>query len=126
MTGSEWVRDLGLGALFVFAAVERRRGATRRRAAATAAAAYVEALEPIEPGGRYSVGIEAVGASKIAVIKVVRRATGLGLKEAKDVVDASPSVVRTGLDAEAATALREQLALAGARPTVAADDVAGH
>ena len=55
-----------------------------------------------------------VGANKILVIKAVRELTGLGLKEAKDLVDAAPKAVREGVTKEDAEAVREKLAEAGA------------
>ena len=54
------------------------------------------------------------GASKINVIKVVREATGLGLKEAKAIVDGAPTAVKEGVATEAAEALKAQLEEAGA------------
>ena len=55
-----------------------------------------------------------VGANKILVIKAVRELTGLGLKEAKDLVDAAPKAVREGVTKEDAEAVKEKLAEAGA------------
>jgi large subunit ribosomal protein L7/L12 len=55
-----------------------------------------------------------VGANKILVIKAVRELTGLGLKEAKDLVDAAPKAVREGVTKEEAEAAKEKLAEAGA------------
>jgi large subunit ribosomal protein L7/L12 len=55
-----------------------------------------------------------VGANKILVIKAVRELTGLGLKEAKDLVDAAPKAVREGVNKEDAEAVKEKLAEAGA------------
>jgi large subunit ribosomal protein L7/L12 len=55
------------------------------------------------------------GPKKIQVIKIVREATGLGLKEAKDLVDAAPTVVASGLDDDWAAALRRELRAAGAQ-----------
>ncbi len=55
-----------------------------------------------------------VGANKILVIKAVRELTGLGLKEAKDLVDAAPKAVKEGVTKEEAEAAKEKLAEAGA------------
>jgi large subunit ribosomal protein L7/L12 len=55
-----------------------------------------------------------VGANKILVIKAVRELTGLGLKEAKDLVDAAPKPVKEGVTKEEAEAVKEKLAEAGA------------
>jgi large subunit ribosomal protein L7/L12 len=59
-----------------------------------------------------------VGANKILVIKAVRELTGLGLKEAKDLVDAAPKAVREGVTKEDAEAVKEKLAEAGATAEV--------
>ena len=59
-----------------------------------------------------------VGASKVKVIKVVREATGLGLKEAKEVVDSAPKVVKEQLDKEAAEDLKKKLEEVGAKVTL--------
>ncbi len=58
------------------------------------------------------------GATKIAVIKVVKEALGLGLKEAKDLVDAAPSMLKTGMKKEDADSLKKQLEEAGAKVTL--------
>ena len=58
------------------------------------------------------------GAQKIAVIKIVKDVLALGLKEAKDLVDAAPSVLKTGVKKEDADALKKQLEEAGAKVTL--------
>ena len=65
-----------------------------------------------------SVVLEHPGAKKIAVIKVVRELTGLGLKEAKGVVDAAPTAVKENIQPEEAKAIKEMLEEAGATVTV--------
>lgn len=80
-------------------------------AAAPAAAAAEEKTS-------FDVEVTDAGASKIAVIKVVREVTGLGLKEAKDLVDAAPKMVKEGLKKEDAEALKKQLEEAGAKVTL--------
>jgi large subunit ribosomal protein L7/L12 len=75
--------------------------------AATPAEAKVEQTE-------FDVVLEAAGANKINVIKVVRAATGLGLKEAKDAVEAAPKAVKTGVSKEDAAKLKKELEDAGA------------
>jgi large subunit ribosomal protein L7/L12 len=59
-----------------------------------------------------------VGASKIAVIKAVKEALGLGLKEAKDLVDGAPSMLKTGMKKEDAAELAKKLEAAGAKVTM--------
>ena len=63
----------------------------------------------------FTVVLEAAGAQKINVIKVVRAATGLGLKEAKDLVDGAPKPVKEGISKEDAEKLRKELEEAGAK-----------
>jgi len=62
----------------------------------------------------FNVLLKATGDKKIEVIKAVREATGLGLKEAKDIVDAAPKVVKEALGKEAANELKAKLEAAGA------------
>ncbi len=66
----------------------------------------------------FNVELSEAGAQKIAVIKVVKEVLGLGLKEAKDLVDAAPSMVKEGLKKEDAEALKAKLEEAGAKVTL--------
>jgi large subunit ribosomal protein L7/L12 len=66
----------------------------------------------------FTVELTEAGAQKIAVIKAVKEACGLGLKEAKDLVDAAPSVVKEGMKKEDAEALKAKLEEAGAKVTL--------
>lgn len=77
-------------------------------AAAPAAAAAVEQTE-------FTVVLEAAGDNKIGVIKVVREITALGLKEAKDLVEAAPKPIKEGISKDEATALKKKLEDAGAK-----------
>ncbi len=76
-------------------------------------AAAGAAVEP-EGDGKKSVILASAGGNKISVIKVVKEATGLGLKEAKDLVDAAPKAVKEGLEPAAAEELKKLLEGAGA------------
>ena len=76
-----------------------------------AAAAAPAAEEQTE----FTVELKNAGAQKINVIKVVRAATGLGLKEAKDLVDGAPKVVKEGLNKDEAEKLKKELEEAGAQ-----------
>lgn len=67
-----------------------------------------------EEKSSFNVELTAAGSNKIAVIKVVREVTGKGLKEAKDMVDAAPKVIKEGATKEEAEALQKQLTEAGA------------
>ncbi|OGG87803.1 50S ribosomal protein L7/L12 [Candidatus Kaiserbacteria bacterium RIFOXYD1_FULL_42_15] len=66
----------------------------------------------------FTVELTEAGAQKIAVIKAVKEVLGLGLKEAKDMVDAAPSVVKEGMKKEDAEALKAKLEEAGAKVTL--------
>lgn len=76
------------------------------------------AAEPEEEKTEFDVILKAAGDKKIAVIKAVRAATGLGLKEAKDLVESAPSEVKTALPKEEAEALKKELEAAGAEAEV--------
>ncbi|MEX1140516.1 MAG: 50S ribosomal protein L7/L12 [Bacteroidota bacterium] len=88
----------------------------------TAAAPMMMAAMPAGGGGaaaaeektEFAVELKSSGAQKINVIKVVRAATGLGLKEAKDLVDGAPKVVKEGLSKADAEKLKKELEEAGA------------
>ena len=73
-----------------------------------------EAAAPKEVQTEFDVVLEAIGANKINVIKVVRAATGLGLKEAKDLVEAAPKEIKTGISKEDAEKLKKELEDSGA------------
>ncbi len=87
-------------------------------------AAAVAAAAPAAGGGdeggqsTFTVELTEAGAQKIAVIKVIKEVLGLGLKEAKDLVDAAPSAVKEGLKKEDADALKAKLEEAGAKVTL--------
>ena len=81
-------------------------------AAAPAAAGAAEA--GAEEASEVNVILASAGANKIAVFKEVRAITGLGLKEAKDLVDAAPKAIKEGVKKEDAEAIKKQLEAAGA------------
>ena len=83
-------------------------------AAPAAAGAAGGAEEAAEEQTAFTVTVTAAGDKKIQVIKVVRAATGLGLKEAKALVDEAPKPVKEGIDREEADALKKELEEAGA------------
>ncbi len=97
-------------------AIEEKWGVS---AAAVAAAAPAAAGGGDEGGqSTFTVELTEGGATKIAVIKVVKEVLGLGLKEAKDMVDAAPAVVKEGMKKEDAEALKAKLEEAGAKVTL--------
>lgn len=79
-------------------------------AAATDGGAGAEAEEQTE----FDVILKEIGSEKIKVIKTVREITGLGLKEAKEVVDTAPSTIKEGIEKEEATAIEEKFKAVGA------------
>lgn len=94
-------------------AVEEEFGVSAAAAVAVAAPADGGAAAA-EEKTEFDVVLTAVGANKIAVIKAVREATGLGLKEAKEIVDGAPSTIKEAMPTADAEALKEKLAEAGA------------
>ncbi len=94
-------------------AVEEEFGVSAAAAVAVAAPADGGAAAA-EEKTEFDVVLTDVGANKIAVIKAVRDATGLGLKEAKEIVDGAPSTIKEAMPTADAEALKEKLAEAGA------------
>lgn len=82
--------------------------------AAVAAAAAPAAAEAAEEQSEFDVVLTGAGDKKIAVIKVVREITGLGLKDAKEMVDTAPKAVKEGADKEEAESIKAKLEEAGA------------
>ena len=87
-------------------------------AAAAVAAPATGAAAAEEEKTEFDVILKAAGANKIAVIKVVRAVTGLGLKEAKEIVDNAPKALKEGISKEDAEKLAEDLKAAGAEVEV--------
>jgi len=83
-------------------------------AAAVAVAGPAAGAAPAEEKTEFDVVLKAAGANKIAVIKEVRAITGLGLKDAKDMVEGAPKTVKEGATKEEADKIAEQLKKAGA------------
>ncbi len=95
--------------------MEDKFGVSAAAAAVVAAApAAGAAAAPVEEQTEFTVILTAVGESKVNVIKVVRAITGLGLKEAKDLVDGAPKPVKEGIPKADAEAIQKQLTEAGA------------
>ncbi len=121
MTTEEWIDELKAISVLELAerikAIEETFGVT--------AAAPVAASAPAAGGGdaggaaaeekdEFTVSLDGAGDKKIQVIKVVRAVTGLGLKEAKDLVDGAPNAVKEGVNKEEAEQIKAQLEEAGA------------
>ena len=96
-------------------AMEEKFGVSAAAPVAVAAAGPAAASAAAEEKSEFNVVLAEVGASKLKVIKVVREATGLGLKEAKALVDGAPGNVKEGVSKEDAEALKAQLEEAGAK-----------
>ncbi len=80
-----------------------------------AAAAGAAAAAPVEEKTEFTVMLNAAGEKKIEVIKEVRAITGLGLKEAKDLVEGAPKAVKEGINKADAEAIKKKLEAAGAK-----------
>lgn len=74
--------------------------------------------EPVIEKTEFDVTLESIGATKLEVIKAVRAATGLGLKEAKEMVEAAPKLIKSGLTKDDAAKLKATLESAGATASV--------
>jgi ribosomal protein L7/L12 len=109
-----------LGSMSVLELVELKKkiedewGITAAAPVAVAAAGGGAAAPEVEEQTAFDVILTGAGQQKIQVIKVVRAITGLGLKEAKDLVDSAPGPVKEGINQEEADSLKAQLEEAGA------------
>ena len=95
-------------------AMEEKFGVSAAAPVAVAAAAPAAGGAAEEEATEVNVILASAGANKIAVLKEVRALTGLGLKEAKDLVDAAPKAIKEGVKKEEAEAIKKQLEAAGA------------
>jgi large subunit ribosomal protein L7/L12 len=96
-------------------AFEEKFGVSAAAFAAAGPGAGGAAAPAVEEQTEFDVILAAIGEKKVEVIKVVRAVTGLGLKEAKDLVDAAPKTVKEALPKAEAEALKKQLEDAGAK-----------
>ena len=115
----EWIDELkGISVLELSERIKALEEAFGVSATAVAAAAPAgggaPAAEAEEEQTTFTVFLAAIGDKKVQVIKVVRSATGLGLKEAKDLVESAPKEIREGLERPEADALKQELEEAGA------------
>ena len=101
-------------------ALEEKWGVSAAAPVAVAAVggAAAGAAAPAEEKTEFNVVMDSFGENKVAVIKVVRTVTGLGLKEAKDLVEGAPSTVKEGVKKEEAESIKKQLEEAGAKATI--------
>jgi large subunit ribosomal protein L7/L12 len=94
-------------------AIEEKFGVSAAMMAAPVAGGVSEEVGPVEEKDSFNVILKDAGAQKIQVIKVIREATGKGLKEAKDMTDAVPAVIKEGAKKEEAEELKKKLEEAG-------------
>ncbi|WP_026912986.1 50S ribosomal protein L7/L12 [Patulibacter minatonensis] len=121
-TTQDWIDELKSITVLELAerikALEEEFGVSATAVAAAAPAGGGGDAPAAEEQSSFDVILEAAGDKKIGVIKVVRAATGLGLKEAKAVVDEAPGAVKEGLDKDEAEKLKAELEEAGATVTL--------
>lgn len=99
----------------LISAMEEKFGVTAAAAVAAAPAAAAGGAAAAEEKTEFNVVMTAFGDNKVNVIKVIRTITGLGLKEAKDMVEGVPSTVKEGVDKKEAESIKKQLEEAGAK-----------
>ncbi|BCA93999.1 50S ribosomal protein L7/L12 [Legionella antarctica] len=95
-------------------AMEEKFNVSAAAAAAVAVAAPSAAAAAAEEQTEFNVVMTSFGANKVGVIKVIRSLTGLGLKEAKDLVEGAPSTVKEGVSKDEAASIKKELEEAGA------------
>ena len=98
--------------------MEEKFGVSAAAAAVAVAAPGAAAAAPAEEKTEFDVVLEAAGSNKIAVIKAVRELTGLGLKEAKDLVDSAPSTIFPAAKMEDAEKAKAEIEEAGGKVTL--------
>ena len=94
--------------------LEEELGVSAAAASVAVAAAPAAAAAPVEEKTEFNVILTAAGANKINVIKVVREVTSLGLKEAKDLVEAAPKAIKEGVNKDEAESIKKKFVDAGA------------
>ncbi|WP_428311146.1 50S ribosomal protein L7/L12 [Hydrocarboniphaga sp.] len=95
--------------------MEEKFGVSAAAPVAAAAGPAAAAAAPVEEKTEFTVVLTAFGEKKVEVIKVVREITGLGLKEAKDLVEGAPQTVKDGVNKADSEALKKKLEAAGAK-----------
>ncbi|MDH5822110.1 50S ribosomal protein L7/L12 [Luteimonas sp. RD2P54] len=95
-------------------AMEEKFGVSAAAPVAVAAGPAAAAAAPVEEQTEFTVFLKATGEKKVEVIKVVRAITGLGLKEAKDLVESAPKEVKEGVSKDEAEKFKKDLEAAGA------------
>jgi large subunit ribosomal protein L7/L12 len=98
--------------------MEDKFGVTAAAPVAMAAAGPAAAAAPVEEKTEFTIVLAAIGEKKVEVIKAVREITGLGLKEAKDMVEGAPQTVKEGVNKADAENFKKKLEAAGAKVEV--------
>lgn len=115
----DYIKNLKLGEVKALISILEEELGVKASAPVVAAApvAAAAAAEPVEEQTEFKVILAAApeATKKVGIIKIVRELTGLGLKEAKDLVDGAPQTVKEGLDKAAAAKAKEVLEAAGAK-----------
>jgi len=115
----DWIETISVLELSqLVKALEARLGVSAAAPAAAAAAPAAGGAAAAEEKTEFTVELTAVGAQKIGVIKEVRAITGLGLKEAKDLVEGAPKPVKENVSKDEAEKIKKQLEAAGAKVTI--------
>ena len=115
----DWIETISVLELSqLVKALEERLGVSAAAPVAVAAAPAAGAAAPAEEKTEFTVELTAVGGNKIAVIKEVRAITGLGLKEAKELVEGAPKAVKENVAKDEAEKIKKQLEAAGAQITI--------
>ena len=115
----DWIETISVLELSqLVKALEARLGVSAAAPVAAAAAPAAGGAAAAEEKTEFTVELTDAGAQKIAVIKEVRAITGLGLKEAKDLVEGAPKPVKENVDKDEAEKIKKQLEAAGAKVTI--------
>lgn len=115
----DWIETISVLELSqLVKALETRLGVSAAAPAAAAAAPAAGAGAAAEEKTEFTVELTEAGAQKIAVIKEVRAITGLGLKEAKDLVEGAPKAVKENVSKDESEKIKKQLEAAGAKVTI--------
>ena len=115
----DWIETISVLELSqLVKALEERLGVSAAAPVAVAAAPAAGGAAAAEEKTEFTVELTSAGAQKIAVIKEVRAITGLGLKEAKDLVEGAPKPVKENVAKDEAEKIKKQLEAAGAKVTI--------
>ena len=115
----DWIETISVLELSqLVKALETRLGVSAAAPVAAAAAPAAGGAAAVEEKTEFTVELTEAGAQKIAVIKEVRAITGLGLKEAKDLVEGAPKAVKENVAKDEAEKIKKQLEAAGAKVTI--------